>query len=301
MTLCSIILATYNRVTLLSETLESLCQSLAQSKLREQVEVVVVDNNSQDDTSRRANAFQGRLNKLLILHEERQGLSHARNTGISASTGKLIVFLDDDVEVDPGWLEALVDEMSDPNVWIAGGRVKPHGISTLPDWLPHEYSYLVSIFDPSPVAIDMPKVMGGNSITRRDVFDKIGVFDPRLGRRGKKLLGGEEVEFYQRVWSKGGRIRYTPHAVIHHKIQDKLQKSYVIEYAYWLGVSEANIDRLLFGQLKFLAKYFRSLIFPWFVYPIQGKYCRAPDAAVRFLIKKQFSRGYLDFRRVESS
>jgi glucosyl-dolichyl phosphate glucuronosyltransferase len=295
--ICSIIVATYNRAALLDATLRSLAGHLSKSRLRVRVEVIVVDNNSGDDTTARANALAPLFEKCSVIFEPKQGLSHARNAGLAAATGEFIAFLDDDVEVEDGWLPELLGELEDPDVWVVGGRVIPFGKQSLPDWLPREYAFLVSVFDPSDNSIDIPVVMGGNSVVRRCAFAAAGVFDPDLGRNGNTLLGGEEVEFYHRIRRLGGRIRYTPRATIQHKINDKLRQDYVITYAFCLGISEARIDLRTVSKAKFVLKYIRSITFPWCVYPLLRQFWNPKVAPLKEKIKYEYARGYLQFRK----
>lgn len=291
----SIIVATYNRASLLGETLVSLAHHLATESINADVEVIVVDNNSSDDTTAVANSFKSGFADLKVIFESKQGLSPARNAGLAIAGGDFIVFLDDDVELEANWLNGLLCEFTDPEISVVGGKVLAFGNRTLPDWLPHEYAYLVSVFDPSEVVVDLPTVMGGNSAVRRRVFETTGMFNPTLGRRGNKLLGGEEVEFYRRISAAGGRIVYTPHATILHKIDNKIREDYVIDYAYWLGVSEANIDKDIIGYSKFLMKCFRSIVFPLFVYPIQKIFWNSKSSGVKYRIKMQYAKGYLNW------
>lgn len=293
----SIIVATYNRAILLGETLESLAHHLATENINADVEVIVIDNNSSDDTTAVANSFKPKFADLKVIFESKQGLSPARNAGLAIANGDFIVFLDDDVDLEANWLNGLLCEFTDPKISVVGGKVLAFGNRTLPDWLPHEYAYLVSVFDPSEVVVDLPTVMGGNSAVRRSVFETTGLFNPTLGRRGNKLLGGEEVEFYRRISAAGGRIVYTPHATILHKIDNKIRKDYVIDYAYWLGMSEAHIDRDVISYAKFAVKYLRSALFPILVYPIVSQFWDTDVADIKYKIKMQYAKGYLDYKK----
>jgi glycosyltransferase involved in cell wall biosynthesis len=110
----SIIIPTWNNCERLPRTLEVISRSVVPPAL--EWEVVLVNNNSPDDTSRVAQEFSDRL-PLLYVEEPRQGLSRARNCGLRAASGKLIVFADDDVTPQPQWLATY---------WSAYNE-KPHG------------------------------------------------------------------------------------------------------------------------------------------------------------------------------
>ncbi len=291
---CSIVIASYNRARLLGETLDNLQQQrVLESCKNGRCELVIIDNNSTDDTSSVAESYAARLDNTKVYFEPRQGLSHARNKGVEVAAGKIVVFLDDDVEVAEDWLVQLLKPFDDPHVGVVGGKVLPFGSATLPDWLPREYAFLASVFDPSNEPCSLEKVMGANFAVRRSVLDQVGVFDPRLGRKGSKLLGGEEVELFKRITDVGHCVWYTPHSIVWHKIADKLKHEYMEDYAYWLGVSEALIDKTVISKMRYVMKYVRSAIFPWVVYPIQHLLSNDVAAPTRYLIKKQYARGYL--------
>lgn len=287
----NIVIATYNRSALLAETLSSLENHLID---RSEVNVIVVNNNSIDNTQEVSESFISKISTLMCLQEFRQGLSYARNHGIHSSTGDIVVFLDDDVELHENWLDELLAPFNDPNVAVVGGKVLPYGMQEFPDWLPREYGFLASVFDPSDKLCEMDKVMGANFAVRKSAFDNVGLFDVNLGRKGKKLLGGEEVELFHRIRNAGLKIVYTPHSVVWHKISEKLKREYIEDYAYWLGVSEALIDKTVVSRTKYILKVIRSLFFPWSVYPLQ-RLASGNDSArtMRFVIKRNYARGYL--------
>lgn len=290
-----IVIATYNRSRLLRETLTSLSDHL---KGCAGVGTIVVNNNSSDDTQPVSESFNGQLLSFRTMQELQQGLSYARNHGIRAAIGDFVVFLDDDVEVGENWLDELLAPFSDTDVAVVGGKVLPFGMQEFPDWLPREYGFLASVFDPSDAVCEIDKVMGANFAVRRSVFEEVGVFDVNLGRKGKKLLGGEEVELFHRIRNAGHRIVYTPHSVVWHKIAEKLKREYIEDYAYWLGVSEAVIDRNVISRSKHFLKSVRSVVFPSTVYAFQ-KLFKGDDAAssMRHTIKRNYARGYLSYAK----
>lgn len=296
----SIIIATYNRASLLAETLANLTESsgdLITSSVGG--EVIIVNNNSNDDTAKIGQDFANRFPFVKCVFEEKQGLSHARNAGIAAAKNDILVFLDDDVEVADDWLEQLIKPLSDNTIGVVGGKVLPYGVP-MPTWLPREYAYVVSVFDPSDTPCDVRTVMGANFVLRRSAIKDMSLFDPKLGRRGTQLLGGEEVELFNRIKSAGYRIFYTPAAVVFHKIQNKVNREYIVNYAYWLGVSEANVDKDVVSFSRFGFKFVRSLFFGWSLYPLLYLVAPSPVGKMRYLIKTQFALGYLTFWRTRA-
>jgi GT2 family glycosyltransferase len=293
----TIVIATYNRSRLLAETLESISTYVGDLEQISNYQIIVVNNNSQDDTEAIVSSFLVRMPQLIVIDELKQGLSYARNTGIAYSKGEIVIFLDDDVELEVGWIEQLLLPFTDSSVGVVGGRVMAYGQQGLPDWLPREYNYLASVFDPVDEPCELKKVMGANFAVRKKIFDSVGGFDSRLGRKGNKLLGGEEVELFIRIRNAGYKIFYTPYSTVLHKISIKLNPEYIEDYAYWLGVSEAIIDKTVVSKLKFLLKTIRSVIFPRSFYFLQKIIVAGPASEMRYTIKKQYAKGYLSYAR----
>ena len=115
----SVIIVTYNRAQMLKEALESLT---TQSRIPD--EVLVVDNNSSDQTKQAAESFNGRLN-IRYIFEPIQGTSTARNTGISHAAGDVIVFFDDDCIAQRDWLHYMeMPFLRDPAIGMVGGEIQ---------------------------------------------------------------------------------------------------------------------------------------------------------------------------------
>lgn len=296
----SIIIATYNRAALLKETLESLLD-VEHSGLA--YEIIVVDNNSNDNTAEVVNKYSEKNSNIKLVKEIRQGLSFARNKGIDVSKGDILIFLDDDVEVAEGWLKAIIEPFKEPDVWCVGGRVVPHGDINIPDWLPLELRFLVGILDygtHEKILVGREKPAGGNLAVRRIAFDMLGKFDTNIGRQGEKLLGGEEVDLYYNILKSKKKIVYCPKALAYHKIKNKLNREYILSYAYWLGVSEAYIEKKYF-KTKFYIKLARSLFYSIIVHPFMFLFnClnNIPESdkfRTQYLVR--YSMGYLKRRK----
>jgi GT2 family glycosyltransferase len=118
---------------------------------------------------------------------------------------------------------------------------------------------------------------GGNMAMRREVFDKIGVFNTSLGRTGKSLIGGEESDLFERIAKAGMECYYTPGAVMYHIIPaEKLTDAYFERLCYNTGVSQftrAEIHnrttRLYIGEVM---KWCATLLLCLIHTPAQSKY-----------------------------
>jgi glucosyl-dolichyl phosphate glucuronosyltransferase len=247
----TVLVCTYNRADQLAETLDSLARSIAPD-LR--WDVIVVDNNSTDDTravvATRIDAYPVTLRYLF---DPRQGKSHALNTGIAATDATIIAFTDDDVRVGREWLEAGCRPLlRDESIAYTGGPVRPIWQRPCPAWLDRQRSDLwgtVAILDygPEPFVFEERRrvPLGANMAVRRTLFARIGGFDPELGRRGNSLLGQEQAEFFCRSRAAGARGLYVPAmALEHHVPAARLTRSYFRRWWYWKGVSRARLEQL---------------------------------------------------------
>ena len=271
----SLIIATYNRSAALVEALRSVVR---QDFPAAEWECIVVNNNSQDDTLARFEAFatEHPAINLRIVTETRQGLSHARNRGIDESRGEYIAIIDDDERINEQFISsyvALFDAY--PDAASAGGPIIPEYPAGRPVWM--------SSYTERPIAnpIDLGRKIrpfpkgripgGGNMALRRSTVQRYGAFDPSLGRVGRMLIGGEENDFFERLMRGGETCWYVPGAVMWHIIPpEKLTESYFRRLCYNVGVSQrlrAGMYRrypktLLFESLKWGATLLLSLTMP---------------------------------------
>jgi len=203
----SICICTYNRARLMRQTLARMATLIIPEGV--ELEVVVIDNNSNDGTARVIAEASGSL-PIRTARETNPGIGHARNTAVATSTGALLLWLDDDVLVQPYWLELYVrSARANPGAGIFGGPVRPHFEGTPPAWvttlLPEiRQAYALRDFPPGRIHVDLDHLpYGANFGTRRAVHEKIA-FNPALGRVGAN--GGclsEESEFFEAALSMG--------------------------------------------------------------------------------------------------
>jgi glucosyl-dolichyl phosphate glucuronosyltransferase len=248
----SILIATYNRAALLGQTLDRL------AAIRPRLahwDVVVIDNNSGDDT--RA-VVASRIAQfpvpLRYVFERAQGRSHALNTGIAVTTAPVLVFTDDDVVVGSEWLDAATAPLlEDSAIEYTGGPVRPIWESPRPAWLSADRADLwgtIAICDYGDGAFvyeERRRVpLGANMAVRRRLFERIGPFDARLGRsNGRQLLGQEVPELLARSRAAGARGLYVPSMMVdHHVPSQRLTKAYFRRWWYGKGVSRARLDSL---------------------------------------------------------
>ena len=250
----TVLIATYDRAAFLDRTLDSI-RALRVTRAR-RWDAVVVDNNSTDGTravvERHARDFPVRLQYVF---EQRQGRSSALNTGIAASGGAVIAMTDDDVRVEPQWLDAACDALDGghADIGYAGGPVRPMWESPPPVWLDLTRGDLwgtIAIQDHGDrpfVYEEARKVpLGANMAAKRELFAAAGPFNADLGRTSGRLLLGQEVpELLIRARAAGFRGLYVPAMQVHHHIPAaRLTRGYFRRWWFGKGVSRAALDRL---------------------------------------------------------
>ena len=244
----SVVICTYNRSGWLDTTLRSLSRSVTDRTW----DIVVVDNNSTDDTKSVVDRHTAvSAVPVTYLFEPRQGKSNALNTGMARAAGHVFVFTDDDVEVDPGWLDAACDALEQEHgIDYVGGPVEPMWEAPPPRWFDARRSDLwgtLAILDYGPASFvfeDRQRVpLGVNMAVRRGLVDRVGGFHPELGRRGKSLLGQEQAEFFSRARAGGVRGRYVPAMKVrHHVPASRVTLTYFLRWWFWKGISRARVD-----------------------------------------------------------
>jgi glycosyltransferase involved in cell wall biosynthesis len=240
----SIVIATYDRAAQLRDTLKSLAGLTPDGPW----EVIVVDNNSPDDTRDVVEeATAGFPAPLRYLFEREQGRSPALNAGIRAATGDIIATTDDDVRVPKAWLNRAAEGLLRLNCDYVGGRVLPIWGAPRPTWLPDHGGKqwaVIALLDygPQPIEFGTRVPLGVNMAFTRGAFDRAGLFDPHTGRRAGTLLGQEVREWCIRARKAGVRGFYVPEMVLEHLIPaDRLTKRYFRRWFYWRGISRARL------------------------------------------------------------
>jgi hypothetical protein len=157
--------------------------------------------------------------------------------------------IDDDEEIDAGWYEQVYAAFSDESVDFIGGPCAPRWGMECPEWFPTSYRGVVGWVDGGdqqcPFDENYPGIlMGGNSVLRRAILEKVGLYTTALGRTDKHLLSCEDEDMYHRLREAGARGFYLPGLVIYHYIPpERLTKRYFRQWCFWRGVSMGVIDR----------------------------------------------------------
>lgn len=259
----TVAICTHNRAKDTGEAIESV---LAQSFAQDQIETVVVDNRSADNTAE----VVGKLaelhgSRVRYIHESELGLSVARNRAIREAKGEFILFLDDDALASRLWVQHIVDVFeSDAAIGCVGGKIDPIWEAAEPDWIPEEHRSVFTILDYASEITEMPAPAipyGANVAFRASVFQHYKPFREDLGRVGTNLLSGEESELIARIRERY-KVFYTPFASVQHKIaKERTTKKWFLKRIFWQGVSDAvkRQDRSLFAIVKHVIRMVQAI------------------------------------------
>ena len=217
----SIIVCTYNRSNLLRRAVKSLTeQTLAKSRY----EIIVVDNNSSDDTKEVVALLQKQHSKVNIkfINEANQGHNYVRNAGIRNSRGKFIAFLDDDAYADKNWLVTILDCFNrvKPKPLVVGGLVKPFYLTPKLSWFNDKYE-MRSWGEKERFLVKGESFSGSNMIFRKEIIAKYGGFDSKAGMKGNYMHLGDETGLFENLWKGYGNknfMFYSPKIIVYHAV-----------------------------------------------------------------------------------
>ena len=232
----SVIVCTYNRCKSLLDTLRALA---VQAFPTNDWELLIVDNNSKDDTANTVETFRTDNPHLhcRYLFQPRQGLSHARNLGIAEAHGELLLFTDDDVLPEADWIQQFYETMDRAGCDACGGYIAPIWENPPPLWLTSRFhGFLAILMDetgPRTLNSGDDPPFGANMGFKKNRVTQLGSFDTSLGRKGNVLAGGEEWDLFNKIQHAGGRVIYTPRMRVHHKVEAfRLKKAYFRRWRY---------------------------------------------------------------------
>jgi hypothetical protein len=170
--------------------LEVALASISPQATADAAELIVVDDT---DSSEPTRELAARFGARYEPHPRPLGLNVARNTGVERSSGELVVFVDDDVEVSEGWLAALlVAAREHPDVEVFTGPIRPRLEGSPPRSCGREGAPITSL-DLGPHDTPTRFAWGANMAIRRAALDRMGPFDVSLE------YGGDEQEWQERL------------------------------------------------------------------------------------------------------
>ncbi|GIK54773.1 MAG: glycosyltransferase family 2 protein [Chloroflexi bacterium] len=241
----SIVIATYNRASYLAQCLEALARLEFDPK---RFEVLIVDNNSNDDTPTVCMHFIQAHPELDIryIFEKNQGASQARNRGVEEARGEIICFLDDDSPPFPHWLHTLLQALNDPSVGCAGGpSILDFQGQAIPRWLDGDLQSLLSSYALPYTEITQLTEwyqfpLSCNMAIRRRLFYELGFLRTDLSKIADQPLAAAETEMADRINKAGWKVVYVPHAPVYHLVPpERLNREYI--YHRGRGLAKSHI------------------------------------------------------------
>jgi glycosyltransferase involved in cell wall biosynthesis len=242
----TVVVPTRGRAAYLEVTLDSLLHQ----RTRTPHELLVVDDGASDATPEVAE----RLGVRVIRHGERRSLNAARNTGLRAAEAPLVAFVDDDVLVPPGWLDAVVEGATrHPEAEAFGGPIRPRFEGNAPRGCGREDPPITTL-DLGSEDVEAEMVWGANFAVRHSAVERVGDFDESLDRSH-----GDEEDWLLRLRAAGGRIFYLADAGLEHRRSaDDSGLGSLARAAYYRGRGARSSD-LRRGQAPALARELRVL------------------------------------------
>jgi len=258
----SVLICTFNRSAFLRETLRALSDAPCPAEC--DVEIVVVDNNSTDDTRLVVADIAARSRRpIRYALEPRQGKSFALNHGLNLVRGDVLALTDDDVLIAPEWIARLVEAFESRDVTYVFGKVLPRwGALPPPELLTRRgrdvWGPLALVdYGDEPVDYDeatferRPFPIGANLAFSREAVRRVGGWRTDLGKVNNTLISGEDHEIFYRLREAGlYRGYYDPELVVRHYVPpQRLTRRYFRRWFFWHGRTLARMNRAIHPNL----------------------------------------------------
>jgi len=232
----SIAICTFNRANLLKLALQSL---LPQIKDSEFIEVLVIDNNSTDNTYEVTKKFTTENKNIFYYKEKTKGISYARNRAITEAKGEYIGFIDDDAQASSEFTDIALQIIQNFRPDIFGGKILPYYLTDKPEWFKDEYEIRIhgitgwqknSYFSAS------------NLFINKEIIAEIGGFKTDFGGVGQNMIYGEETELMARAYKAKKKIYYSLDLIVYHWVPDyKMHPLFFLYSNYKMGKAYQNI------------------------------------------------------------
>ena len=270
----TVAVCTWNRASLLNRTLANMRRLIIPDGIV--WELLIIDNNSTDNTSQIVSSHLGFLPARRIF-EPNQGLSRARNRAIDEATGDLILWTDDDVIVDQRWLISYVEAAKRwPDATFFGGEITPWYEKEPPDWVRDNLDLLQGVlvirklgerereFCKKDRPFNLP--FGANMAFRRDILIR-QPFNANVGYVGHRKMIGDETWLLNLLHSEGFQGVWVPSAKVRHYIPlERTSVKFLYDYFYWYGRTLAQgevqpLGPLLLGKPRpLIRRYLTQLV-----------------------------------------
>lgn len=245
----SIIIPTCNRAEQLFRCISSI---VSIDMALDEYEIIVIDNGSKDNTKEVVENFitQHTKHNIRYFYDDIPGLLTGRHRGVKEAKSELLVFIDDDIHADKGWLAAIVDTfIRFPDVHLVGGKCLPKYDKEPPEWIgyfwqssPNGGKMLPELslcdFGDTEEEISPSEVWGLNYSIRKKTFDELGGFNPDvISPQFQYFQGDGETGLSTKALAKGYKAFYNPKALIHHEVpSERMTFAYFDKRYFYQGV-----------------------------------------------------------------
>lgn len=220
----SVIIACYNGADFISNQLEA----LANQRYSGTWEVIISDNGSTDNSLTIVNSYKGLLPGLRIVDSsDKRRRAHARNVGVSAATGDVLLFLDQDDEVDPGYIVAMSEALTEHD--FVAGRLETRKLNE--PWVQKSRGHpqdegLIKYQYPR----FLPHAAGCTLGIKKTLHTAVGGLD-------ESFFSLDDTDYCWRVQLKGTKLNFVPDAVVHYRYRTKFKNIFRQAFEY----SEENV------------------------------------------------------------
>lgn len=222
-----------------------------------------------------------------IFNSENKGLSYSRNIGIKSSHGSIIAFIDDDAVPSIDWAKNIVETFNEDSlIGAVTGDVTPQWECSDMSWFPRELYWMLScsyVMTPKEKK-EFERGFGTNMAFKKNIFDKIGVFNTNLGINGKKWVGGEDSDMFLKVKKAGMKILFNPEICVRHKIYSyRIKTKNLAKRAFNGGYSVFLMKKLTNYSLYDSTEhqYMKHIIFKFFPLTVRNISSKNPLISIK--------------------
>jgi len=260
----SVVIPTYKNAALIGQALESLVNQVDVSGIN--YEVIVVDNNSTDDTRKVINAYRPKFRgRLRYINESKRGRCFAKNKGIDISKGKIIACTDDDCVLDPRWISLIYKTFKKHDVDSVQGRIelgtKIPEDSSVPEEIANRHFARVN-YGNRKLRIDAEDLVGANMCIKAEVFEKHGMYSS-----AQEHSANEDTEMSRRFSAHGLTKLYNPKILAYHHFKpQRLAEGELIKQAYYWGRSTVGTESNEPSPVRYFMHCMKRIILSTFAY-----------------------------------
>ena len=229
----SVVICTYNRSDILTICLQTIAEFYPKTFA---IEVIVVNNNSIDDTSTTLSDFSNTYAWLRIVNESQQGLSNSRNTGYKSAKHSWVLYLDDDAKIEQHLFDRVLTHIKSSTYKCLGGLYLPWYETKKPKWFRDKWASNQLKYSDVQNLRSNEFASGGVLLIHKDLLVAHDGFNPKYGMHGTHRWYGEETELQQRIRKTGNQIAYDPKMIIYHLVPThKMRVGWQLRSSYQMG------------------------------------------------------------------